>query len=187
MSKSTNTNQQVAPTIPSFAAEARQVLKALQAFDAAASKASETIAKAMQHFLDSCTVAGIARSAEAVKPIGKAIRECEVFTEAVALGTLEKKTVTEYAQSAMRAYFHNVPFAQGLKNDPAFKIPDASGKTKGTPDKKSGGVKSTTREALDKTLSKAIQQARLLGLTDFAADVLDLALDTLDGFKEITE
>ena len=29
-----------------------------------------------------------------------------------------------------------------------------------------------------------LAQARALGLTEFAADVLDLCLDSLDGFKE---
>jgi hypothetical protein len=37
---------------------------------------------------------------------------------------------------------------------------------------------------LDKTLSKAMAQARLLGLTEFAAELVDLCVDCLDGFKE---
>lgn len=183
MSKSTNTNT----AVPSFTTDARAVLKALQHFDAAASKTAATIAKHMQHFLDACSVAGIERTTEGVKAIGKSIRECEVFKHAIDTGALERKTVTEYAQSAMRAYFHDVPFSQGLKNDPEFKIPDASGTTKGTSVKTNGKVTSTTRESLDKTLCKALQQARLLGLTEFAASVLDLALESLDGFKEVTE
>jgi hypothetical protein len=40
---------------------------------------------------------------------------------------------------------------------------------------------------LDKTLSKAIAQARMLGLTEFAAQVLDVAIESLDGFKETAE
>jgi hypothetical protein len=49
---------------------------------------------------------------------------------------------------------------------------------------KAGPVTSTTREAADKTLSKALAQYRALGLTEFAAGVLDLAIESLDGFKE---
>lgn len=183
MSKSTNTNT----AVPSFATDARAVLKALQHFDAAASKTAATIAKHMQHFLDACSVAGIERTTEGVKAIGKSIRECEVFKHAIDTGALERKTVTEYAQSAMRAYFHDVPFSQGLKNDPDFKIPDASGTTKGPKITKAGPVTRVTREALDKTISKMLQQTRMFGLTELAADMLDLVIERLDNFKEITE
>ena len=40
------------------------------------------------------------------------------------------------------------------------------------------------RAELDKTLSKALAQCRALGLSELAADILDLALERLDGFKE---
>ena len=52
---------------------------------------------------------------------------------------------------------------------------------------KTGKVESTDRAALDKTLSKALHQARLLGLLEFAAVLLDHCVDSLDDFKEITE
>jgi hypothetical protein len=47
-------------------------------------------------------------------------------------------------------------------------------------------VSTTTRKDLDKTISKALAQARLLNLTDFAADLLDMCIDTLPDFKETT-
>jgi hypothetical protein len=47
-------------------------------------------------------------------------------------------------------------------------------------------VTSTTREELDKTISKAIAQARILGLSEFSASMVDLAIESLDGFKEVT-
>ena len=56
-------------------------------------------------------------------------------------------------------------------------------KSEGKP--KTGKVESTDRAALDKTLSKALHQARLLGLTEFAAVMLDHCVDCLDEFKEI--
>jgi hypothetical protein len=58
------------------------------------------------------------------------------------------------------------------------------GGAKGDKQSASGVVISTTREALDKTLCKALEQARALGLTEFAADMLDLCIDRLDNFKE---
>jgi hypothetical protein len=49
---------------------------------------------------------------------------------------------------------------------------------------KTGKVESTDRAALDETLFKALKQARLLGLTGFAADMVDLCAEALDGFEE---
>ena len=83
-----------------------------------------------------------------------------------------------YQTSYWIAFEQNVPFQRDLFTSKAKPA-------KSTDDKKAGAVKSTTREALDKTLSKAMQQARLLGLTEFAAEVLDLCIESLDGFKEV--
>ena len=52
---------------------------------------------------------------------------------------------------------------------------------------KAGAVKSTTRESLDQSINKVIEQARLLGLTGFALDLIDLATEQLDGFKADSE
>lgn len=49
---------------------------------------------------------------------------------------------------------------------------------------KTGKVESTDRAALDETLFKALKQARLLGLTGFAAELVDLCAESLDGFEE---
>jgi hypothetical protein len=50
---------------------------------------------------------------------------------------------------------------------------------------KSGKVEVTDRAALDQTLSKAIKQARLLGLLEFAAVLVDHCVESLDQFKEL--
>lgn len=173
-------------TIPSFNNAARGIVNAAKAFDSAGLKFAGAVAASIQAYLDSCTVAGIVRDIKGCEAIGKAITENETMVKAwFHDGTLEKKTVTEYAQGAKRAYFHNVPFTQGLKNDPAFKIPAANGDTRKPAGPKAGGkIQSTTRAELDKTIVKMLTQARLMGLTEFAADVLDLCLDGLDGFKE---
>ena len=88
----------------------------------------------------------------------------------------------KYANSAARALHWNVPFEASLKNNPDLALP--WGKKSGDKTKGSGPVQSTDREALDKTISKALAQMRILGLTELAADTLDLMLERLDGFTE---
>jgi hypothetical protein len=171
-------------TTPSFNNAATAIIKALSAADNAAAKYSVALATTMQQYLDGCAVLGMVRDNAAVKAIGNEIRTCQAMLDAVATGMLEKKTVTEYAQSAMRAYFHDVAFSQGLKNDPDYQIPNANGDVKVKAPTKAGSTKKTNRAELDKTIVKMLEQARLLGLNEFAATILDVCLDSLDGFKE---
>jgi hypothetical protein len=180
MSKAINTS--------AINAAARNTLAALAAFDKVATKTTAQIRAAFQGAVDAHMVAGFDRAVPAeVQALGKAIREAEPFMNAVAAGSIEKKTVTEYAQSAMRAFFHNVPFEASLKNNPDMALP--SGKAgSGNPAKdasiKAGATKSTDRAAVDATACKLLQQLRLLGLTDTAAEILDVLIERLDGFKE---
>lgn len=172
----------IASIIPSFNTSAKSIVAAQRKADAIASKAGDAIAQAMQQHLDACAVAGLARDLPSVTALGKSIRECQVFLDAVAVGSFEKKTITEYAQGAMRAYFHNVPFTASLKNDPAFKIPAKDGSIKS-----GGAVARTTREALFKTLNKALEQMRILEEHDAAAACLDTILEYFDKFTETDE
>lgn len=165
--------------VPSFDASARAIVSAQRAFDKVAVKASAAIVQAMQQYLDACAVSDVPRDNAGVNALGKGIRECQVFLDSVAQGLFEKKTITEYAQSAMRAYFHNIPFAPSLKNDTDYKIPAKDGSVKSA-----GSVKTTSNEALYKTLQKALEQARLLGMDEQAANLLDFCLDTFTGFTE---
>jgi hypothetical protein len=169
----------IASLVPSFDNSARAIVTAQKAFDKVAVKASAAIVQAMQMHLDACSVASVPRDLPGVNALGKGIRECQVFLDSVALGLFEKKTITEYAQSAMRAYYHNVPFSPALKNDPEMKIPAKDGSVKAA-----GSVKTTSNEALYKTLQKAIEQCRILGNDDKAADLLDFCLDNFEGFTE---
>jgi hypothetical protein len=173
-------------SIPSFTKSAKALLSATNGLDNATAKFSSAVSSNLQQYLDACAMSGIERDQKGCATIGKAVRENEVMIKAWQFdGTLLQKTVTEYAQGMMRAYFHNVPFTQGLKNDPEFKIPSADGTVKGGNKIKTGGkVQSTTRAELDKTIQKLLVQARLMGLNEFAADVLDVCLDSLEGFKE---
>lgn len=103
----------------------------------------------------------------------------ELFEEVAKILNKGESAARNYATSYWIAFEQNVPFQRSLFTSKAK--PEAKSKS----DKSAGAVKSTTREALDKTLTKAMQQARLLGLTEFAAEVLDLCIESLDGFKEV--
>ena len=165
----------------SFDKTAVAVLRTIDGADQAYAKATAKVGMLMQQYVDAWFIAN-GRESASVKAMGKAIRESQAVIDLVAKGACERKTFTEYAQSAMRALHWNVPFEAGLKNKPEFALP--GGKAKPSDVGKAGPVTSTTRESADKTLSKALAQYRALGLTLFAADLLDVALDSLDGFKE---
>jgi hypothetical protein len=175
----------------------------------ALSAAADAVQVTMQSYVDACLGAGLPKTEDGCKAIGKAIvgAMAEVIRENLpstagvskkdaanmdlpALWTLSpipKKTITEYAQGAQRAFFHGVPWSPRLKNDPDKGLP--WGKAKGSAGSAgtAGKVESTDRAALDATLSKALRQARMLGLGGFAADMEALCADCLDGFKLSTE
>jgi hypothetical protein len=165
----------------SFDSNAAAIGRAYSGFDKAFGKLTGVVNREMQSFVDQWFISN-GKGEASVKAMGAAIRDSQVVIDIVATGAMEKKTFTEYANSAMRALYYGVPFSADLKNDPEYILPWGK-KSKGSTGK-SGSVTSTSRTDLDKTLSKALAQARALGLTEFAADVLDLCLDSLDGFKE---
>lgn len=169
--------------LPEFDSSAKTIIKAYEAFDKASARLVDTVNYTMQSYIDKCTKAGLSKEQADVNRLGKMIRESQAVLDIVASGAMEKKTFTEYAQSAMRAFFHGVPFSASLKNDKNMGLPwgGAKGDKKPTT---AGPSTETTRAALDKTLCKALEQARALGLNEFAAEILDLCLDRLDGFKE---
>ena len=183
-----NTNVKTASTkpvivaLPEFDSSATTIIKAYEKFDKASEALDTTVNATMQAYIDQCNKAGLGKDKADVDRLGKMIRDSQVVLDIVALGAMPRKTFTEYAQSAMRAFFHGVPFYASLKNDKNMGLP--WGGAKGDKKNASGTVVSTTREALDKTLCKALEQARLLGLTEFAAEMLDLCIDRLDSFKE---
>jgi len=150
--------------------------------DAQAVKSISAIQTAIQQFIDQWSLVNDKGKASC-DAMGKEIRGCETVQNFVASGAFEKKTFTEYAQSAMRALHWGVPFNAALKNNPEYALPWSKGTSKDTT--KAGKVTSTSRDELDKTLSKAIAQARILKLNGFVADLTDLCLDALDGFKEV--
>lgn len=99
---------------------------------------------------------------------------------------LSESAVRNYPKSVRLAFIHGVEYRSDLfqakaQVEAGIKAADAEPKAKPP---KSGAVTSTTREDLDATIRKLLVQARLLSLEGFAAEVLDLALDRLEGFTE---
>ena len=138
--------------------------------------------KAIQAVLDAMTLACDKPKAEFMKGNAKtndARREVKEMFDAIVSPTVSKSSAASYQTAFWIAFEQGIPFQRDLNNKK-----ENAGDKVSTP--KSGKVTSTSRADLDKTLSKAIQQARMLGLTEFAADLLDQCLDSLDGFKEIT-
>ncbi len=174
-------------TAPAFNPFALAIVKSYGKFDKAASNFADQLSRTMNAYVDACRVApGVGKDKESCQAVQKAIKNADAFVRAVADGLIEPKTVTEYAQGAARALHHGVEWFADIKNRPEFGLPwGKAGKGGGAG--KAGAVTSTSREDLDKTLSKAIAQARILGLTEFAAQVLDVAIESLDGFKETAE
>lgn len=178
------------PTIVNvpFEARAEAIVAGWAAYDKTAGKAMEKLTgivnREIQAHVDAWVIAGNDRGQASCNALGKSIRDAQAFIDIAASGAMDKKTFTEYAQSAMRALHYNVPFAADLKNDAEKILPwsKAAGKTSAA---KSGKVTVTTREEADKTLSKAIAQYRAIGCAMFAAELVDLAMDSLaGGFKE---
>ena len=158
--------------VKSFEGEAKAIAKARTMQD-----------KAIQTALDAMLIAADKPKAEFLKGNAKtnAARGQikAMFDAIVEKGFISKSSGASYQSAFWIAFEQGVPFQRDLNNKKDK--PEGEAKTSA---KASGAVQSTTRKDLDKTLSKALAQARLLGLLDFAADILDLCQDCLDGFEE---
>ncbi|MFM7013322.1 MAG: hypothetical protein ACKO0Z_29000 [Betaproteobacteria bacterium] len=163
----------ISAVVRSFEGEAKAIAKARTAQD-----------KAIQAALDAMYIACDKPKAEFMKGNAKT-NEARgqikaMFDAIVEKGFISKSSGASYQSAFWIAFEQGIEFSRDLNN----KKPSAdAGEVKTNP-KASGGVQSTTRKDLDKTISKALAQARLLGLTDFAAEILDLCIDRLDGFEE---
>jgi hypothetical protein len=104
-----------------------------------------------------------------------------MFDAIVEAGHLESSTGKSYQTCFWIAFEQGCEWSPDLANK---KTADKQAGEAKTNTKASGAVQSTTRAELDKTFCKALAQARLLGLKDFAADLLDMLHDRLDGFEE---
>ena len=152
-----------------------EVVKAIKANfkSAAKSEAEAQLARkqAGQKMVDALTIACDMGDKGKYWKQSKALEACtKLFT---ACG-LSESSIRNYPKSVRLAFIHGVPFQTDLFTT------DARVKA-GIP------TKSGTREALDATLNKALAQARMLGLNEFAATMLDHCIESLDGFKESKE
>ena len=138
--------------------------------------------QAIQQALDVVTLVCDKPKAEFLKGNSKTnLARAEVkgiFDGLIEKGFISKATGAQYQSCFWIAFETGVDFSRDLANKKSETKKDA------TP--KSGAVTSTSRTDLDKTLSKALAQARMLGLTEFAAEMLDLCIESLDDFKEAT-
>jgi len=159
----------VSAIFTSFEGEAKAIAKARVNQD-----------KAINVALDAMTIACDKPKAEFMKGNSKtneARAEVKaIFDGLVEKGLISKASGAQYQTAFWIAFETGVSFQRDLVN----KKSDA--KKEST--QKAGKVTSTSRTDLDKTLSKALAQARMLGLTEFAGEMLDLCIDSLDDFKE---
>lgn len=155
----------------SFEGEAKAIAKARVIQDQAIQQALDVVTlvcdKPKAEFLKGNSKTNLARGE--VKAL---------FDGLVEKGFISKATGAQYQSCFWIAFETGVEFSRDLAN----KKSDAKTKKDAAP--KAGAVTSTSRTDLDKTLSKALAQARMLGLTEFAATMLDHCLESLEGFKE---
>lgn len=171
--------------VPSFDQTAHDIAGAFEVFDGAQATLTEHVTKTMQRFIDAASLKLPNRDQKACEALGKAIRDSQAVTDICdGMGAMDRKTFTEYAQSAMRAYHFNVPFAPSLKNDKAYILPWSGAAGKTTNAKRAGKVESTTDEAFFETMRKAIHQARLLQHELTVGLLIDACLEIDPEFTE---
>lgn len=178
----------------SISAATRTIVSALRAKDRAEMKASDAIKVAMQQFVDMWFLSTADRTKASCDDMYDAIMKSRAVLDYCGDDSKKLQTFRNYAGGAKRALHFNVDWHSKLHQDSAF-IPPWSKKTpaaeKATGTKgsktdpvKAGKVTTTTRAEADKTLSKAFAQYRMIGMNEFVANMLDLALESLEGFKE---
>jgi hypothetical protein len=104
-----------------------------------------------------------------------------MFDAIVEAGHLESTTGKSYQTCFWIAFQTGVAWSPDLANK---KTADKQAGDTKTETPKSGKVSETNVPELHKTLSKALAQARILNQSIFAADLVDLIVDTWPDFKE---
>lgn len=127
-------------------------------------------------YADTVSAKGLTKAQWAALRAPKALHKVEVSTMFSECSGITDATRRNLATAFWMSFESGKPFDRSAVKTKS----EAKSEAKPT----TGKVESTTREALDKTLSKAIKQARLLGLTEFAAVLVDHCVDSLDAFKE---
>jgi hypothetical protein len=164
--------------IDQFAKSVVTLEKSQAAEDKVISKAVDTMRLAYE---TADTAKGLTRAQWASLRAPKAVHKVEVtamFKDCAGITDAHRKNLATAFWAA---------FESGQPFDRRHGPNKSEAKSEAEKKPKTGKVEVTDRAALDKTLSKALHQARLLGLTEFAAIILDHCIDSLDDFKEITE
>ena len=110
-------------SIVSFESFAPAIVDALESADRAATTYASVLSEQINAYIDACRVAGYEKNEIDCGWVKYEIVNCAAFVDAIASGLLLEKTVNEYGNGAMRAFYHGVPWSASLKNDPAFKLP----------------------------------------------------------------
>lgn len=110
-------------SIVSFESFAAPIIDALESADRAATNYASVLSEQINAYIDACRKAGYAKDEIDCSWIKYEIINAPAFVDAIASGLLLEKTVNEYGNGAMRAFYHGVPWSASLKNDPAFKLP----------------------------------------------------------------
>jgi hypothetical protein len=158
--------------INSFKGEAQAVSKARTEQDKQINKALDAMIVAN----DKPTKAEFLKGNSIKNPARAEVNE--IFGALVEAKYISGNTARQYAQCFWIAFETGVPFSRELANK------KSAGTASASTAPNAGAITSTSRSDLDKTLSKALAQARILGLTDFAATMLDHCIESLDGFTE---
>jgi hypothetical protein len=165
----------ITSVIKSFEGEAKAVAKARTAQD-----------KAIQAALDAMFIACDKPKAEFLKGNAKT-NEARgqikaMFDAIVEKGFISKSSGASYQSAFWIAFEQGIPFQRDLNNK--SKIDTDKGGTGEAKPPKNGKVETTDIPALHKTLSKALAQARMLNQTIFAAELIDLIVETWPEFNE---
>jgi hypothetical protein len=165
-----------AAVVSQFGRSEKTIAAAKLAEDLIIQKAVDTMALA---FATAESAKGLSKAQWAALRAPKALHKVEVSEMFAECAGITDATRRNLATAFWMAFESGKPFDRSAVK--------AKSEAKSETKPKTGKVEVTDRAALDQTLSKAIKQARLLGLLEFAAVMLDHCIESLDGFKEITE
>ena len=144
--------------IVSFEYFAPAIVDALESSDRAATTYASVLSEQIDAYISACYDAGYEKNEVDASWVKYEIVNCPAFVDAIASGLLLEKTVNEYGNGAMRAFFHGVPWSASLKNDPSFKLPWVKAKPGRAP--KAGKPANVSNAAPAEPTPKAPNDAR---------------------------
>ena len=107
--------------------------------------------------------------------------QIKAMFDAIVGPACSKSSAASYQTAFWIAFEQGIPFQRDLNNKKEKPETTGTGEAKTSA---SGKVETTDVPALHKTLSKALAQARILNQSIFAAELVDLIVDTWPEFKE---